>query len=1146
MKLTLTSFLFLFLLISYTAAQNTLNIADFQNPPQSAKVQTWWHWMAGNITREGITKDLEAMKKQGIAEATIVNIGEIFSKKVDVPKVKFNSPEWIEMFQWALREANRSGITIGIQTIDGYCTTGGPWIKPELSMKQYVWTKTVIEGGKEVISKLAQPVEVEDFYSDVAVVAFPMEGIANSFQYANPKIAVNNISAGGLLCDGNPQTEINLKRGDIIDVSLDSIFSAAKLSIIPHLPFCWDEMGKITVQFRLSSSNDGNVYTKITDLQFVGVNKSLTASFPLTKAKYFRIEFINDNFKYFNTYPVAELEFLKDSDLQTFTPPVTSFFEKTASVFDVNENVLDPNTLTIKKAVPENSIIDITKYLSSDGTLKWTAPKGQWQVIRFGYTSTGVKNDPATPEGLGLELDKMDTAALNVHINSYAKKLIQAAGEYKGKTLKFILMDSWEAQFQTWTKAFPEEFRTRRGYDIIPWIPVLCGEAVGSTQLTEAFLHDFRKTIADLIDQNYYKHFSDLCHRNGMELHGEVIYSNWGAYPPLDPLKSNQYIDIPMTEFWAANDTNNLSDYHPAKRPAPGFPMYSALAYNKQIIGSEAYTNYAHYSEAPYDLKPFGDAAFCSGVNQLILHSFVHQPFDKKPGLTLGKFGAHFNRNNPTWEFNQDWLAYQARVQYVLQKGEPIVDVIFYPGDQIPQYFSKSFLDDLPFGFEASACNTDMLSKRAKVNNGKIYFGGKQDFPLLLLPNSTKMEFATLQQIASLVYDGAVVYGPKPLEMLSVMEIKNDQAAFNKLVAELWGNTNENKYGNGKIISGKQIGEVLGILNVLPDLTTNTNDPKEIMYIHRRLENSDVYFVFNQQNRSINREIIFRVSGKTPQIWDPENGSILKPALYSIEKSQTRIPVSFRPYESKIFVFKNEVPENFINRVSFSGKQIFPQEQLADTSIQIPQVVFTKGGFGFLSEFNGDFDFITCENMRIKTKLTQPSVMEPDCYSTGIEFFPLSDEVIHPIEITKLKSMTEFSDPAIKYFAGKARYNISFRVTEDYINTSDSIVLDLGNISATAEVKLNGKFLAYVWQPNTHLAVTGILKQDNKLEVTIANVCRNRFIGDLIQFGSVKSLWTTSPIETILNKYMPLKPSGLMGPIRLISFKRLFEYVDGK
>jgi hypothetical protein len=631
-----------------------------------------------------------------------------------------------------------------------------------------------------------------------------------------------------------------------------------------------------------------------------------------------------------------------------------------------------------------------------------------------------------------------------------------------------------------------------------------------------------------------------------MDFHGEVIYSNWGAYPPLDPLKSNQYVDIPMTEFWAVNDSNYLGDYRPANRPAPGFPMYSALAYDKQIIGSEAYTNYAHYSETPFDLKPFGDAAYCSGVNQLILHSFVHQPFDKKPGMTLGKFGAHFNRNNPIWEFNQDWLRYQARVQYVLQKGEPIVDVIFYAGDQLPQFFSKSFHNDLPFGFQASACNIDMLKKKAKVINGKISFGGRQSFPLLLLPNSTKMEFATLKQFAKLVNDGAVVYGPKPLEMLSVNEIKNNEAEFKKLVAALWGNSGEINYGKGKMISGKPLAEVLSQLKVLPDLTTNTNDPKEIMFIHRMLGNDDVYFVFNQQNKSLNREILFRITDKSPEIWDPENGTTSEPAIYSVEKNQSRMPVTFKPYEAKIIIFKNSSPDNYIKQVSFAGKTIFPLQQLRDTSYAIPQVNLSKGEYRFTTALTGAYTFTTNHFEILKTELTQPEIIDPLNLKIRIEFSPISDEIIKPVEIPILKSLTEFDEPGIKYFAGNAKYTINFSIPKNFLNNSDSIVLNIGNLSATGEVILNGKFLAYPWQPNTCLFVSDILHEENKLEITIADVCRNRFIGDLIQFGSVKSLWTTSPIETILNRDMPLIPSGLMGPLKLISFKRQRKYVDEK
>lgn len=227
----------------------------------------------------------------------------------------------------------------------------------------------------------------------------------------------------------------------------------------------------------------------------------------------------------------------------------------------------------------------------------------------------------------------------------------------------------------------------------------------------------------------------------------------------------------------------------------------------------------------------------------------------------------------------------------------------------------------------------------------------------------------------------------------------------------------------------------------------------------------------------------------------------------------------------------------FIQKVSLDGKEIFTQQQLSDTTFQIPQAVWNKGKFEFTTEVTGDYAFTTNDNKVTKTKLAHPEIVDLTNSKIRIEFFPISDEVIQPVEVTALKSLTEFEDPAIKYFAGKAKYTITFSAPDNFISANDSILIDLGNMSATAEVILNGKLLGYPWQSNTCMAVSGILQAENKLEITVANVCRNRFIGDLIQFGSVKSLWTTSPIETILNKDMPLKPSGLMGPMKLVGYK---------
>ena len=1128
--LTLTLLIALCCQMNPAKAQNTLNTAEFQNPPNSSRVNTWWHWVNGNITREGITKDLESMKQQGISEATILNVGSWTPMEIVKPPVKFYSEEWFGMYKWALEEANRLGITIGVHNCDGWSTSGGPWITPEKSMKQYVWSKTKIEGGKEVNIQLEKPKALHDFYCDAAVVAFPIQENQNSYQKAEPKVVLNNTRTGSILNDGNPLSELAIKTNDAILISFSSEFEANKLVVFPRMVFDWADMSQIKSKFSLSSSNDGVTYSKIADFVLIGENKTILFSFPQTRAKFFKL--VCDSSV--PNYSLSELELLKAIEEPAYSPAISGLLEKVGSVKAVRENDYDLTKSNNRIGIPEKSIIDLTGFLNTEGVLKWKAPKGTWRIIRFGYTTTGKMNGPATPEGTGLEVDKMDTEALDFHFNSFAGKLIQASGKYTGNTFKFLLIDSWECFFQNWTQKFPQEFKARRGYKITPWIPVLCGEVVENTKLSEAFLHDFSKTISDLIDVKYFSHFKDLCHQNKLEMHAEIIYGNDGGYPALDILRSNRYPDMPMTEFWATPNQIQIPEYQPTDRPKADFPTFAALACNKQIIGSEAYTGYAHYSESPANLKPFGDAAFCQGINQVILHSYVLQAKDLKPGATLMQFAAHFNRNNPWWEFARGWMDYQARVQYVLQQGEPLVDVIFYAGDQLPQYFSKSIVNELPYGTQANACNFEML-QQAKVVDGKISFGGKQSFPILTLPKSTTMELATLKEVARLVNDGAVVYGSKPLEMLSVSEIKNSSPEFSKLADALWGKTPENQYGKGKVISGRPIGEVLKQLGILPDLATNSNDPKEIMFIHKRMDDADVYYVFNQQNQPINRELVFRVSDKTPEIWNPENGYISRPAIFAMDQNQTRIPLSFKAYESKMIVFRNEKPAQYIQAVSLSGKQIFPQLQLADTSLIIPQAKFSKGKFSFTSNPGGEYSFTTNANQILNKNLAQAKSVEIDIFKGKIEFFPISDEVIKPVEITKLKSLTEFDDPAIKYFAGKAKYTITFATPINIVET-DSVVLNLGKMDATAEVRLNGKLLAYAWMPNTELTVSGLLKAENTLEITVADVCRNRFIGDLIQYGSVKSLFTTSPITTILNKDLPLKPSGLMGPLELIKY----------
>ncbi len=393
-------------------------------------------------------------------------------------------------------------------------------------------------------------------------------------------------------------------------------------------------------------------------------------------------------------------------------------------------------------------VIDITSKMSADGTLNWKPAEGNWTVIRFGYTTTGAVNSPATAAGTGLECDKMDTAALNLHFKNFPAKLIEKAGSFAGNTFKFMLIDSWECGYQNWTAGMLKEFEERRGYSLMSYIPVLCGETSGNAEIDEAVLYDLRKTGGDLIENNYYRHFGELLHKNKIEFHAEVIYGNTG-YPSLDILKTTQYVDLPMYEFWSATDDKRNVTYYPGTGVELNMPSCAAIGYGKPVMASEAYTGYAHYSETPSGLKPFGDKAFCSGINQIILHSNVHQPNDNKPGMTLGQFGAHFNRNNSDWKYISAWFDYQSRIQDVIQQGVASHDILYYLGDQLPEFLTYNKSNTLPFGYMFNSCNYDILKNRIKVTDGKLVLNGKVAYSVLCLPPVESISFETLERVGA-------------------------------------------------------------------------------------------------------------------------------------------------------------------------------------------------------------------------------------------------------------------------------------------------------------------------------------------------------------------------------------------------------------
>ncbi|MFW5761484.1 MAG: glycosyl hydrolase, partial [Cyclobacteriaceae bacterium] len=539
--------------------QGILNSDDFLTPPDHAKVHVWWHWIQGAISKEGITKDLESMKDQGVGQATIFNIGLLQKKDFYPDRILFRSPEWYAMFRFALEEADRLGIKIGINNCDGWATSGGPWVKPENSMKQFVWTETIVEEGDNSKIFLQKPKHKLNYYEDIAVLAVKNNGNISAFQRVKPKVYLNKINTERHLFDGCPFTGYEIKPKDTVNLHFENAITANKIAIhLYKMQLSWgNDPEDATTNFKMQFSNDNKHFQTLDTFKLSVINETSVISIPDIKAKYLRLIF-NKTPKSGQHAPpyLTEVELLQDNENPLFQTDIPYYCAKIGICNVKDRNAFDISQENLsKKGLKRSEIINVSQYINEAGELNYSLPAGNWSIIRFGYTTTGKENSPATAEGTGLEVDKMDTTALNEFFAGFPQQLIEHAGNYTGNTFKFLLIDSWEANLQNWTNEFPKHFEKGRAYDIISWIPALCGKTVEDNRQTEAFLYDFRLTIADLIEQNYYKHFRTLCYRNKLEFHAEVIYGGF-RYPSLDVIKTNSYTDMPMMEYWTS-DINN-------------------------------------------------------------------------------------------------------------------------------------------------------------------------------------------------------------------------------------------------------------------------------------------------------------------------------------------------------------------------------------------------------------------------------------------------------------------------------------------------------------------------------------------------------------------------------------------------------------
>jgi len=864
----------------------------FVDPPATARPHTWWHWMNGNVTKEGITADLEAMKKQGVGGAQIFNV----DCGIPAGPVDYLSPRWREMVKHAVKEAHRLGIELCMHNCAGWSSSGGPWVTPELAMQKVVWSETFVEGPGRIEKDLATPSHNLKTYRDIAVLAFPTVDGENArmIDYA-PRVTT---SAAGVdlknLLDGNQDSLVTLPLSKdapvLINIEFPKALTVRTLRVVPA-------SGRSHCRGELLVSEDGTTYRSATSFDLPndgGARRAMSMNLDLPALRFFRLAFRGSDARTTKLI-LGEVE---------LTPQVRldRWYEKAG--FDRMDNPgRDARTqVSPECAIGTAKVQNILSKMDGTGRLTWDAPAGRWTLLRIGYTPTGKNNHPAPKPGEGLECDKMSKEAAEAFWKGGVEPILAEVRPLVGKSLKHLLIDSYEVGSENWTPKFREEFQTRRGYDPLPYLPAMTGRIVEGMDVTERFLWDLRRTIADLYADNYFGHFRTMCQRNGLLLSVEP-YGNAG----FDDMTSGGRGDLPMTEFWVGQG------------PDPsGAKLASSIAhtYGRKYVGAESFTaswEVGRWMNDPFSIKALGDMMYCGGVNRFIFHRWAQQPWlDRLPGMTMGPWGMHMERTLTWWEQAHAWLKYLARCQFMLQEGQFVADVCYFAGEGSPHSLPgrDGLSPILPAGYDYDGCDADVVLERMAVKGGRIILPSGMSYRALALPQGELMTPVLLRKIKQLVTDGATVIGPRPKASPSLTQYPACDAGVKTLANELWGDCDgkgvtEHALGKGRIIWGKSMAEILASFELRPDFEcAGGTTPGKVAYIHRRIGGDDVYFVANWRPRTEYYECIFRVAGRRPELWHPDTGKIEPAAVYSEAEGRTRVPLYLDPCGSVFVVFR--------------------------------------------------------------------------------------------------------------------------------------------------------------------------------------------------------------------------------------------------
>ncbi len=1133
-------------------ADTSALVKSFQTPPKDARPQVWWHWMDGNVSKEGIRKDIEWMKRNGIGGFHQFDAGGVNMPRAAKVKLPYLSDGWKDAFRFALNLADSLDMDVTIASAPGWSSTGGTWVKPEDAIKKLEWRSIDTRGGK--IS-----VQLPDLYNVV--------GPYQDYHTDNDRIKIEPYGKDlYVLAVRLPYSDKSMnalgaqvsKSESTISVEFRKPQTIKSLTLKTMAMGDRPRTGKPECRNILECSDDGLKWRKVCDIEPT-VLPYLTVNVPPTCAQFFRVK-------------GEKLE-----SLELFTVMKINHSQELGG-FGIIHDFWKYHTPYSKDAIRTSDIIDLTGKMTADGKLECSLPAGRWRIYRFGWSITGKINHPASPEATGLEVDKLDPDAWMRYFRTYLDLYKDAADGMLGeKGIRYLLVDSYEAGAYTWTPKLAKEFKARRGYDLLPWLPVLAGEIIGSSQMSERFLWDWRRTLGELFCENYDRineivNEYDLAGRYTESHEASRAYTGDGMDPKIKAT-------IPMAAFWMENTPTGsavpsaICDIRESASVSHIYGQRLVAAESFSVNGDEGRA----YTYCPENMKYIADVGLSAGVNRFVIHESASQPNDQYlPGLQLFRYGQWLHRNETWGEYAWVLTDYLARSSSMLQQGNSVADILLYYGEDLNitgLYGGQAFssLPQVPDGYNYDFANPTVLRSGIKVENRTLVAPSGARYRVLWLDrNCEVMSLDILKKIKEFADAGVIICGKEPK---SCAGLKADDRAFASIVDDIWHSRRKNVFAKGledclrrsgiqpdfraTVTSPvaepvvrhssptiKATGGSAGHFDKLSDQENAVEAPAnapdsygDFKYVHRTLPDStQIYWVRNFSGKDSNVELSFRDGGKFAAIFNPENGDVTD-ADVKFGNGRSTVSLPLLSADARFVVLSNRpqikvsIDTVFVNTTDTTmictsdSTEVHPVDSLVsaghfDTSASSAQRKLSDQGISLRDQQNSVAEPVEATTIQTVTSTWQVHFDQKNG-GTADEEFP------------ELVSWTRKENPIVKYFSGTAIYKTTVTIDSTQLATSARIFIDLGVVKNIADLSINGTPAGVLWKAPFRTAdIKPLLKEgDNLLEIKITNVWRNRMIGD-VQPGE------KHPVTAIRRFYKStdkLLPSGLLGPVRIIT-----------